>query len=44
MIRWVLLLQEFNIEITDKKGCEKLVASHLSRLVNEEVTTKEVEI
>ncbi|GKF10295.1 reverse transcriptase domain-containing protein, partial [Tanacetum coccineum] len=32
LIRWVLLLQGFNIEIKDKKGAENLAADHLSRL------------
>ena len=44
IIRWILLLQEFDLVIQDKKGSENLVADHLSRLVNEEVTLKELEI
>ncbi|CAN6572579.1 unnamed protein product [Malus baccata var. baccata] len=36
LIRWMLLLQEFNIEIRDKKGSENVVADHLSRLVHQE--------
>ncbi|GJX29537.1 reverse transcriptase domain-containing protein [Tanacetum coccineum] len=34
LIRWVLLLQGFDIEINDIKGAENLVADHLSRLEN----------
>ncbi|CAN6566448.1 unnamed protein product [Malus baccata var. baccata] len=34
LIRWILLLQEFDLEIKDKKMSENVVADHLSRLVH----------
>ncbi|KAJ9189442.1 hypothetical protein P3X46_000735, partial [Hevea brasiliensis] len=36
LIRWILLLQEFYLQIKDKKGAENLIADHLSKLVTQE--------
>ena len=35
LIRWILLLQEFDLEILDKKGSENMVADHISRILVE---------
>jgi hypothetical protein len=32
LIRWILLLQKFDVEICDKKGVENVVADHFSRM------------
>nr|GEW87349.1 retrovirus-related Pol polyprotein from transposon 17.6 [Tanacetum cinerariifolium] len=37
-IRWILLLQEFDIEIKHRKGKQNIVAGHLSRNENEETS------
>nr|GFB79430.1 reverse transcriptase domain-containing protein [Tanacetum cinerariifolium] len=34
LLRWVLLLQEFDFKVLDMKGAENLAADHLSRLEN----------
>nr|GEU96012.1 reverse transcriptase domain-containing protein [Tanacetum cinerariifolium] len=34
LIRWILLIQEFDIEIKNKKRAKNVVAYHLSRLAN----------
>ncbi|KAL4285180.1 hypothetical protein GQ457_16G020340 [Hibiscus cannabinus] len=44
LIRWILLLQEFDIEIIDRKGIENQVADHLSRLENKDIADTAEEI
>ena len=46
LIRWVLLLQEFDFEVKGKKGTKNHVAGHLSRLEDEAIQElgEEVEI
>ena len=34
LIRWILLLQEFDLKIRDKRGVENVVADHLLRIPN----------
>lgn len=41
LIRWILLQQEFELEIQDKKGSENVVVDHLSML-NLEFNGKEI--
>ena len=43
LIRWVLLLQEFDIEIKDNNGSENVVVDHLSRLELEQGDNDEKE-
>ncbi|GJT92994.1 reverse transcriptase domain-containing protein [Tanacetum coccineum] len=38
LIRWILLLQEFDIEIKDKKDIENVAADHLSWIKNNETS------
>jgi len=44
LIRWMLVLHEFDLEIKDKKRTENSVADHLPRLINNEVTKIKQEV
>ena len=44
LIRWVLLLQEFDPEIKDKKDCDNVIADHLSRVEKSTVNEEEMEV
>ena len=38
LIRWVLLLQEFDVLIKDRKGKDNGAADHLSRIIHDEIS------
>jgi len=44
LIRWVLLLQQFDLEIKDKVGLENVIADHLSRLDPKVTPSEEIPI
>ena len=37
LIRWIPLVQKFNLNVQDKKGVENVVTNHLSKILVEHI-------
>ena len=44
LIRWVFLLQEFDLEIKDKRGCDNVIADQLFRVERNKAEEEEAEL
>ena len=44
LIRWILVLRKFDLEVKDKKGVENVVADHLSQLIHDDGASLEAPI